>query len=364
MTVIELRGVSKAFQRNVVVEDLNVSFPDGGFTVLLGPSGCGKTTTLQMIAGLEVVTQGDILFDDKVVTDLPPHKRDIAMVFQSYALYPQMSVRENMSFGLKVRRTPKSEIRARVEEAAAILSIEELLDRKPGTLSGGQRQRVAVGRAMVRRPRAFLLDEPLSNVDAKLRGEMRGELRSLQRSLGATFIYVTHDQLEAMAMADQIAVMNKGVLLQMGTPEEVYARPAWLFVAEFMGSPPMNLMKGAIETTGDDAVAVVGPWRIPLETVPSSRTCTVGVHYEDLQLEPAPASINGKVVNIEHLGAEKRVMISTPSGVLGVRADRSERIELGAEVGVAAELSQMHVFDGETEARLPTRVAERDLSWG
>jgi len=364
MTDITLRAVSKAFQRNVVVEDLNVTFPDGGFTVLLGPSGCGKTTTLQMVAGLETVTEGDILFGDQVVTGLPPHKRDIAMVFQSYALYPQMSVRENMSFGLKVRRTPKPEIKARVEEAAAILSINELLERKPGTLSGGQRQRVAVGRAMVRRPRAFLLDEPLSNVDAKLRGEMRGELRSLQRSLGATFVYVTHDQLEAMAMADQIAVMNKGVLLQVGTPEEVYARPAWLFVAEFMGSPPMNLMQGAIETTGAGAIAVAGPWRVPLEETPASRTCVIGLHYEDLVLEPAPSPVTGKVVNIEHLGAEKRVVISTPVGVLGVRADRSERIELDAEVGVRAEPSRMHIFDGDTGARLATHGAQRDPSWG
>jgi ABC-type sugar transport system ATPase subunit len=353
MTLIELEKVSKAFGGNVVVSELDLAFPDAAFTVMLGPSGCGKSTTLNMIAGLETVSAGEIRFDGTPVTGLPPHKRDIAMVFQSYALYPQMTVRQNMAFGLKVRRTPRSEIRARVSEAAAMLSIEDLLDRKPGTLSGGQRQRAAVGRAMVRRPRAFLLDEPLSNVDAKLRGEMRGELRSLQRRLGATFVYVTHDQLEAMAMADYIAIMNGGVLLQVGSPDEIYARPAWLFVAEFVGSPPMNLLDGTIEQVAGSAVAVLGPWRVPLEGAPAG-ACVVGVHYEDVGLAAHPGDLPGHVVNVEHLGAENRVMVETACGIVGVRVERSVRVELDAEVGVVAQPTEMHVFDRSTGARLPT----------
>ncbi len=225
MALIELDNVVKYYGANEVVSALDLVVPDGSFTVLLGPSGCGKTTTLQMIAGLELVSGGAIAFDGSDVTRVPPHKRDVAMVFQSYALYPNKTVYDNMAYGLKIRRTPREETARRVNDAAAMLSIGDLLDRKPATLSGGQRQRVAVGRAVVRRPRAFLLDEPLSNVDAKLRAEMRVELRALQQRLEATFVYVTHDQLEAMTMADQIAVMNAGILQQVGTPEEIYSRP-------------------------------------------------------------------------------------------------------------------------------------------
>ena len=225
MALIELDNVVKYYGANEVVSALDLVVPDGSFTVLLGPSGCGKTTTLQMIVGLELVSGGAIAFDGSDVTRVPPHKRDVAMVFQSYALYPNKTVYDNMAYGLKIRRTPREETARRVNDAAAMLSIGDLLDRKPATLSGGQRQRVAVGRAVVRRPRAFLLDEPLSNVDAKLRAEMRVELRALQQRLEATFVYVTHDQLEAMTMADQIAVMNAGILQQVGTPEEIYSRP-------------------------------------------------------------------------------------------------------------------------------------------
>lgn len=360
MATIELVHVKKRYQVDrPVVEDLNLVIPDGSFTVLLGPSGCGKTTTLQMIAGLESVSSGEIRFDGERVNSVPPHKRDIAMVFQSYALYPQKTVFENMMFGLKLRKTPRAEAEARVRDAAAVLSISDLLDRKPGTLSGGQRQRVALGRAMVRRPRAFLLDEPLSNVDAKLRAEMRLELRSLQLDLGATFVYVTHDQLEAMTMADQIAIMNGGVLLQVGSPEDVYSRPATRFVAEFIGSPPMNLLEGRIQRGVDGTPrAVLGPWRVPLRGHTTAETCTVGIHFEDLEVVDAPGELEGTVQTVEHLGAEKRVVVASAVGNLGVRADRESRVSVGARVGVRANPAKLHVFDGQTDVRLATADPE------
>lgn len=356
MATIELIHVKKRYQAGVpVVEDLSMVIPGGSFTVLLGPSGCGKTTTLQMIAGLETISSGDIRFDGQSVVTIPPHKRDIAMVFQSYALYPQKTVFENMMFGLKLRKTPRQEAESRVKEAAAQLSIQELLNRKPGTLSGGQRQRVALGRAIVRRPRAFLLDEPLSNVDAKLRAEMRVEIRSLQLRLGATFIYVTHDQLEAMTMADQIVIMNKGVLLQAGSPEDVYSRPATRFVAEFIGSPPMNLLDGHIKTSpGGDRLAVVGPWSLPLLGKTNSDSCTIGVHFEDLELVDGPGEVTGTVQTVEHLGPEKRVVVATPIGSIGVRAVRSSQVKVGDSVGIVADMKKLHVFDRETEDRIQT----------
>jgi multiple sugar transport system ATP-binding protein len=294
------------------------------------------------------------------VTFVPPHKRDIAMVFQSYALYPQKTVFENMMFGLRVRRNPRAESIARVHEAAATLSISEILDRKPATLSGGQRQRVALGRAMVRRPRAFLLDEPLSNVDAKLRAEMRVELRSLQQRLGATFVHVTHDQLEAMTMADEIAVMQGGVLLQLGTPEEVYSRPAWRFVAEFIGSPPMNLCEGRIEQgAGGGQSARLGQWKIPLREATESTDCTVGVHFEDLRIVAPPGDLVGRLETIEHLGSEKRVIVRTDVGQIGVRADRGFDGRTGDTIGIAGDVNVMHVFDGNTTARLETLTTSR-----
>lgn len=355
MALIELVDVVKRFGDNEVVSKLQLVVPDGTFTVLLGPSGCGKTTTLQMIAGLELVSGGRILFDGQDVTRVPPHKRDIAMVFQSYALYPQKTVYENMVFGLKIRRTPRQEAAARVAEVAEMLSIEELLGRKPATLSGGQRQRVAVGRAVVRRPRAFLLDEPLSNVDAKLRADMRVELRALQQRLSATFVYVTHDQLEAMTMADQIAVMNGGVLQQVGTPEEIYSRPSSRFVAEFIGSPPMNLFPGVVKTIdGKGTCAVVGPWSVRLEGQVTASDCTVGVHFEDVRLVASGVGLDGNVLTVEHLGAEKRVLVETSIGLVGVREDRASVVRVGDRVGVAGDERFMHVFDGVSGLRLST----------
>jgi ABC-type sugar transport system ATPase subunit len=355
MALIELENVVKRFGPNEVVSELNLIVPDGSFTVLLGPSGCGKTTTLQMIAGLELVSDGIVCFDGADVTRVPPHKRDIAMVFQSYALYPNKTVYQNMAYGLKIRHTPQEETSHRVNDAATMLSITDLLDRKPATLSGGQRQRVAVGRAVVRRPRAFLLDEPLSNVDAKLRAEMRVELRALQQRLTATFVYVTHDQLEAMTMADQIAVMNGGVLQQVGTPEDVYSRPASRFVAEFIGSPPMNLFTARIKSEGAQrAFAVVGPWSVPIADTPQTDECTVGVHFEDVTLTPTGRGLDGTVLTVEHLGAEKRVLVQSGVGLIGVRVDRASPVKVGDRVGVNGETSAMHVFDGQTGRRLRT----------
>ena len=254
MSRIALEGITKRYQDGTTaVRSLDLSIADGELMVLVGPSGCGKTTALRMVAGLEEITEGTILIDGQPVNDMEPRDRDIAMVFQSYALYPHLTVRDNMAFSLKYRKTPKQEIRRRVDEAARILELEELLGRKPRQLSGGQRQRVAMGRAIVRQPRAFLMDEPLSNLDAKLRVQMRAEIAKLQRSLGVTTIYVTHDQTEAMTLGSRVAVLRHGVLQQVAAPQELYQRPANLFVAGFIGSPAMNLIEATLERGADDS---------------------------------------------------------------------------------------------------------------
>jgi ABC-type sugar transport system ATPase subunit len=261
---------------------------------------------------------------------------------------------ENMAFGLRVRRTPRGEIVARVEEAAELLGLEQLLNRRPATLSGGQRQRVALGRAIVRRPRVFLLDEPLSNVDAKLRSEMRVELRLLQQRLGATFVYVTHDQLEAMTMADVIAVMDQGKLLQVGSPEDVYTKPASVGVAKFIGSPPMNLVPGSLEDVGSGPVAVAGPWRLPVAASigSSPRGCTIGIHFEDLILDSGKAEVEGNVVASELLGPGRRVLVRTGMGDLGVRVDRDTSPSVGSQVGIRAVPGSFHVFENESGMRV------------
>ena len=262
---ITLESVTKHFPGGVVaVDDLSLEVQPGEFLVLVGPSGCGKTTALRMVAGLEPVTDGQIRINDRVVTRLPPRDRDIAMVFQNYALYAHMTVRNNMAFGLKMARMPKDEIRRRVDEAAAMLGLGDLLNRKPRQLSGGQRQRVAMGRAIVREPAAFLMDEPLSNLDAKLRVEMRGEIIRVQRRIAAPTLYVTHDQTEAMTMGDRVAILRDGVLQQLGTPDEVYDRPVNAFVAGFIGSPSMNLLPARLERDGDGCAVSVGGARLAL----------------------------------------------------------------------------------------------------
>ena len=275
------------------VRSLDLDIADGEFMVLVGPSGCGKTTALRMVAGLEVISKGTLRIGDRVVNDVPPKDRDIAMVFQNYALYPHMSVYDNMAFGLKLQKVPKAEIDTRVRDAARILALDELLHRKPKALSGGQRQRVAMGRAIVRHPQAFLMDEPLSNLDAKLRVQMRSEIARIQNDLGVTTIYVTHDQVEAMTMGDRVAVMRKGVLQQVDTPQTLYEHPVNLFVAGFIGSPAMNLVDATVETDGDALVVKVAEFRLPVppEVVAArpalrgftGRTIVLGIRPEDME---------------------------------------------------------------------------------
>lgn len=350
---VDTVGLTKEFDGREAVSDLTLSIPAGAFTVLLGPSGCGKTTTLQMVAGLEYITAGDILFDGSSVADVPPDKRDVAVVFQSYALYPHMTVAENMGFGLKVRRSARAEIKTRVTQAADLLGIGDLLGRRPATLSGGQRQRVALGRAIVRRPRVFLLDEPLSNVDAKLRAEMRTELRALQRELQATFIYVTHDQLEALTMADFIAVLHNGVLQDAAPPAEIYDRPATRFVAEFVGSPPMNILPATLHRSEDRrGVASLGPWTLPVELVFDDSTCAVGIRPEDLVIAgESQSAVSGTVKATELLGADQQILVDTDVGPLLFRTAREHRLQVGDRVTVQLrEGGVPHVF-GEPSGR-------------
>src|SRR5512136_1190011 len=264
MASVTYDHITKEFGEVVAVNDLNLNIADKEFIVLVGPSGCGKTTALRMLAGLEEITKGEVKIGDRIVNDVPPKDRDIAMVFQSYALYPHMTVYDNMAFGLKLRKTPKQEIKRRVQEAAEILGIQEMLTRKPRQLSGGQRQRVALGRAIVREPKVFLFDEPLSNLDAKLRIAMRSEITKLHQRLQTTFIYVTHDQIEAMTMASRIAVINKGILQQMDTPQTLYDRPDNMFVAGFMGSPAMNFFKGKLRKEDGQLFVEGGAFKVPM----------------------------------------------------------------------------------------------------
>jgi multiple sugar transport system ATP-binding protein len=322
MASITFDRVTKRYpDGTLAVDELDLDIADGEFLVLVGPSGCGKTTALRMAAGLEEISDGRLLIGDRVVNDVHPSQRDIAMVFQSYALYPHMSVRENMAFPLVCAGVAKPEVKTRVERAAETLGITEYLHRRPKALSGGQRQRVAMGRAIVRQPQAFLMDEPLSNLDAKLRGQMRAEIRSLQRQYGVTTLYVTHDQVEAMTMGDRIAVMRKGVLQQLGTPDELYEQPANLFVAEFIGSPPMNVVAAAVARTAAGHELVVGSQRIPLsagtldrfpELVGADATqVALGIRPESLrdpaEADPSWPRLVADVDLVENLPPEKLV---------------------------------------------------------
>jgi ABC-type sugar transport system ATPase subunit len=360
MAWVSLRHVSKRFGTVVAVDDLQLELQDGEFTILLGPSGCGKTTSLLMVAGLETTSGGHILFDEQSVEHLPPHKRDIAMVFQSYALYPHMSVYDNMAFGLKMRRVPRAEIERRVKEAAELLRIGELLGRYPRQLSGGQRQRVALGRAIVRRPKAFLLDEPLSNVDAKLRAQMRLELRALQQDLKATFIYVTHDQLEAMSMGDRIAIMDRGRLQQVAPPPEIYDQPVNAFVATFIGSPAMNLYGGRLRLEGgvprfeSDGLQYALP---PTAAPHAGDDLSLGVRPEDVLLTPVDGDadgLRGQVRIVEHLGADRYVLLLFGSQQLIARASPDFAVHPGDRVGVRFRPGKVHLFRGAQGERLAT----------
>src|SRR6266851_1684353 len=305
MARVEFAGVTKDFGDGVhAVDNLDLAIADGEFTVLVGPSGCGKTTALRMTAGLEAISEGTISIEGRVVNDVPSAKRDIAMVFQNYALYPHMTVFENMAFGLQQRRMPKKEVAERVRTIARLLELEPFLSRKPKALSGGQRQRVAMGRAIVRRPSVFLMDEPLSNLDAKLRVQMRAEIRTLQRELGVTTVYVTHDQVEAMTMGDRVAVMRKGVLQQVAAPHELYRQPANIFVAGFIGSPAMNLLQGSV----DGPAITVGGFTVDGSSGVGTTgrlggRVAVGVRPEDIELGGSDG-VRARVVHVEDLGAE------------------------------------------------------------
>ncbi|WP_018130289.1 ABC transporter ATP-binding protein [Effusibacillus pohliae] len=312
MAQVELRQIVKSFNNQTVIKGLDLTIPNGSFTVLVGPSGCGKSTTLRMIAGLEQPTSGEILIDNRNVNQLEPGKRDIAMVFQNYALYPTMTVKENIEFGLKNRKVPKQERNRLIAEIAEVVGLSDYLDRKPSELSGGQRQRVALARAMVKKPKVFLMDEPLSNLDAQLRQQMRIELMELHKKLGTTFIYVTHDQVEAMSMGDQIVIMNKGELQQAASPMEVYHQPANRFVAEFIGSPPMNI----IWTTG-----------LNLKLLKPAQVHAVGIRPEKIRLhrmgqnisEEQSIVLNGTIIAREMLGAETLYYVDTCIGRLSVK---------------------------------------------
>ncbi|MDR1710043.1 MAG: sn-glycerol-3-phosphate ABC transporter ATP-binding protein UgpC [Candidatus Accumulibacter sp.] len=358
---VELIGVSKRFGENTIVNGIDLAAAAGEFIVLVGASGCGKSTTLRMIAGLEPVSGGRILIGGRDVTVARPDERDIAMVFQNYALYPHMSVFENMSFALTLTRTPKDEIRRRVAEAARILGIEGLLDRKPKALSGGQRQRVAMGRAIVREPAVFLFDEPLSNLDAKLRAQMRVELALLHRRLGKTTIYVTHDQVEAMTLADCIVILERGVIQQTGTPAEVFNRPRNLFVAGFIGSPAMNLFHGALARAGRVELPSAGMGLdLPIQTGSAGRPAILGIRPQGLRLGGDGPRLRMKVRVAEFLGTETvlngalagsgEAVTACVAGEHGHLADR--------EIELSVDPAHVHVFDAETELNLIQQPAK------
>ena len=351
MAEVTFDHVKKSYGPVTVIEDFSLEIRDREFMVLVGPSGCGKSTALRMIAGLEEITGGEVSIGDRVVNDVPPKDRDIAMVFQSYALYPHMSVRENLEFALKIRKTPKDELDRRVREAADILGITEYLDRKPKQLSGGQRQRVALGRAIVRKPAVFLFDEPLSNLDAKLRVQMRAEITKLQKSLQTTTVYVTHDQIEAMTMGHRIAIMKTGQLQQVGTPLEVYERPANLFVAGFIGTPPMNLVPATL--TGGKIIA--SGFELPWAGAGDGRKVIVGIRPENIREASRggeTARITAKVDFVEPLGHEVIVHGRIGDDNLVAKLDPHRAPEMGSDIGLEIELGALHLFDAATEQRL------------
>ena len=365
MADVVLKNVDKRFDKNTVVHNVNLEINDREFVVLVGPSGCGKSTTLRMIAGLEEVTSGEIHIDGKRVNDVPPKDRDIAMVFQNYALYPHMTVYENMAFGLKLRKYPRSEIEARVNETAGILGIGHLLARKPKALSGGERQRVAVGRAIVRKPKVFLFDEPLSNLDAKLRVQMRTEISKLHNSLEATIVYVTHDQVEAMTMGDRIAVMKDGEVQQVAAPLELYEKPANRFVAGFIGSPGMNFLEGRVVFDNGHAAfdegslqlsipdgmrEALAPWR--------DREVTFGIRPEDITSVDAnkdwqeARQITATVEVVEPMGSETFLYMTTGRYPFIARVDAFVDPAINTELPLLVNMARAHFFSREDEAAI------------
>jgi len=361
MAGLELWQVFKRFGAVQVIHGVDLKVEDGEFVVFVGPSGCGKSTLLRMIAGLEPISTGNVLIDGQRVNDIGAAKRGLAMVFQSYALYPHMSVHKNLSFGLETMGAPKAEIRKRVAEAAEILQIGQLLDRRPGQLSGGQRQRVAIGRAIVREPKIFLFDEPLSNLDAELRVQMRVEINKLHRRLGTTMIFVTHDQVEAMTLADRIVVLKAGVIEQVGTPLELYNHPANLFVAGFIGSPRMNFLAAEVAGQRDEIIDIGGKsgFRIAIpvqgDLPAAGAQLTVGVRPEHLRIvDPAHGMLAGEVQITEHLGGETFVYVALGSGEVAVVEVKGQiTARSGERVGVEFDSADCHVFvaDGKVLVR-------------
>ena len=367
MATVTFDHVTKKYGDVLAVDDFNLAIADGEFMVLVGPSGCGKTTNLRMIAGLEEISDGTLRIGDRVVNDVPPKDRDIAMVFQSYALYPHMTVRDNMAFGLKLRKVPKADIEKRVADAAGILSLDRYLDRKPKELSGGQRQRVALGRAIVREPSVFLMDEPLSNLDAKLRVQTRAEIARIHQRLGTTMVYVTHDQIEAMTMGTRIAVMSDGLLQQVGSPQILYDTPINRFVAGFIGSPSMNFVDVTLEGTGGDA-KLVGAAGLTLPLPPrlrdsvaaeAGRKIIAGFRPEHLELNDAgadAAKFPGRADVVEYLGNEELIHVTAADQDIVAIVDSSHRVKPGDALTLALPLSKLHLFDAESGASL---VSER-----
>jgi multiple sugar transport system ATP-binding protein len=393
MASVELEHIEKVYDNGFhAVHDLNLSIQDGEFLVLVGPSGCGKTTALRMVAGLEDISSGELRIGDRRVNEVPPKDRDIAMVFQSYALYPHMTVAENIGFGLKLRKLPKDDIAKRVKEAANMLGLEELLDRRPKQLSGGQRQRVAMGRAIVREPQVFLMDEPLSNLDAKMRVQTRAEIARIQQRLGVTTVYVTHDQVEAMTMGSRVAVMKKGLLQQVDTPQFIYDNPANLFVAGFIGSPPMNLCEGRLEPAdGGGLTAVIGSNRLTIDAATvqargisiegSGRPVTIGIRPEDMEDSTIAGSASGRTLRAhvditEALGSEIMAHFDVDAKQVfsdGAKKDDEEsltalgtgaeatfvasfsarsRVRPGDQLEITVDTSRLHFFDPESGNRL------------
>lgn len=381
MAEIKLKGIQKIYPGNVAaVHDFNLEIKDQEFIVLVGPSGCGKSTTLRMIAGLEDITEGELYIGEQLVNQVHPKDRDIAMVFQNYALYPQKTVYKNMSFGLSLRKVPKDEIDRKVRETARILGIEELLDRKPKALSGGQRQRVALGRAMVRNPAVFLLDEPLSNLDANLRTAMRGEITKLHRHLKTTFVYVTHDQIEAMTMGDRIVVMKDGCIQQADTPQNLYDRPCNVFVAGFIGAPQMNLIPVQIQKKGQRFLAVLGDCELflPQEKIAGQalepyvgKTCILGIRPEHIRIKVEPGSddslaesvetsvngladsvetsVDGLADSVEMMGAELFLHLKAAGNRLIARVSRETPVKEGQQLRFLFDQRKLHLFDEETQ---------------
>jgi multiple sugar transport system ATP-binding protein len=354
--VLEVKHLEKKFGAVEVLKSIDIAMEPGDFLVLVGPSGCGKSTLLNCIAGLEETTSGRISIGGRDVTSVPPRDRDIAMVFQSYALYPTMTVAENIAFGMKVRNVPKPEQQRRLNEVASLLQITKLLERKPGALSGGQRQRVAMGRALVREPVLFLFDEPLSNLDAKLRVELRGEIKRLHERLSASIVYVTHDQIEAMTLGTHIAVLNQGAIQQFGTPEDIYERPANLFVADFMGSPPMNLIPAVVNFGAAGAELTFGGGQRVTDPHPPAalkaydgKSATLGVRPEALSLGTA---LTAGVTLVENSGSDTFVTMTFAGKPIVARLPGRHRLDHGGELGFAADLNGACYFDPDSGNRI------------